>query len=57
MFWRTDCGRGDECECNLAKSAANVRDAKPESDVHSIHPKQRSPLENKGFKDHKVYGL
>ena len=50
MFWRSDCGGGDESEWNLAKSAAIVRDAKPESDVHSILPKQRSPLENTGFK-------
>ena len=35
MFWRSDCGGGDESEWNLAKSAAIVRDAKPESDVHS----------------------
>ena len=33
-FDRGDDG-GDECEMNLAKSAAFVRDAKPESDVHS----------------------
>ena len=32
-----------------AKSAAYVRDAKPEGDVHSNLPKQRSPLENNGF--------
>ena len=50
MFWRSDCGGGDESEWNLAKSAAIVRDAKPESDVHSILPKQRSPVENTGFK-------
>ena len=30
-----------------AKSAAYVRDAKPEGDVHSNLPKQRSPLENR----------
>ena len=30
-----------------AKSAANVRDAKPEGDVHSNLPKQRSPLKNR----------
>ena len=35
MFWRTDCDGGDECGWSLAKSAAFVRDAKPESDVHS----------------------
>ena len=35
MLWRFDCDGGDECEWNLAKSAAFVRDAKPESDVHS----------------------
>ena len=29
-----------------AKSAAYVRDAKPEGDVHSNLPKQRSPLDN-----------
>ena len=39
MFWRSDCGGGDESEWNLAKSAAIVRDAKPESDVHSKLPK------------------
>ena len=32
-----------------AKSAAYVRDAKPEGDVHSNLPKQRSPLEDNGF--------
>ena len=32
-----------------AKSAADVRDAKPEGDVHSNLPKQRSLLENNGF--------
>ena len=30
-----------------AKSAAYVRDAKPEGDVHSNLPKQRPPLENR----------
>ena len=30
-----------------AKSAAYVRDAKPEGDVHSNLPKQRSPLDNR----------
>ena len=55
MFWRSDCGGGDESEWNLAKSAAIVRDAKPESDVHSILPSQRSPLQNNGF--HVVYTL
>ena len=28
-FWRLDCDGGDECESNLARSAALVRDAKP----------------------------
>ena len=32
-----------------AKSAAYVRDAKPEGDVHPDLPKQRSPLENRDF--------
>ena len=40
---------------NLAELAAYVRDVKPESDVHSILPSQRSPLENNGF--HVVYIL
>ena len=34
---------------NLAELAAYVRDVKPGSDVHSILPNQRSPLENKGY--------
>ena len=34
---------------NLAELAAYVRDVKPESDVHSSLPNQRSPLENNGF--------
>ena len=34
---------------NLAELAAYVRDVKPESDVHSNLPKQRSPLEDNGF--------
>ena len=35
---------------NLAELAAYVRDVKPESDVHSNFPNQRSPLEkNNGF--------
>ena len=38
-IWKFDCDGGDECECDRAKSAAIVRDAKPESDVHSILPK------------------
>ena len=47
MLWRFDCNGGDECEWCHAKSAAYVRDAKPEGDVHSNLPKQRSPLENR----------
>ena len=50
-----DCDGGDECEGSLARSAAFVLDVKPESDVHSILPSQRSPLENNGF--HVVYIL
>ena len=34
---------------NLAELAAYVRDVKPESDVHSNLPKQKSPLEDNGF--------
>ena len=44
-----DCDGGDECKSNLAGSAAFVRDVKPGSDVHSILPNQRSPLENKVY--------
>ena len=47
MLWRFDCNGGDECEWCHAKSAAYVRDAKPEGDVHSNLPKQRSPLDNR----------
>ena len=35
---------------NLAELAAYVRDVKPESDVHSNLPKQRSFLDNTVFK-------
>ena len=44
-----DCDGGDECKSNLAGSAASVRDVKPESDVHSILPNHRSPLEYKVY--------
>ena len=36
-------------EGRLARSAAIFLDVKPESDVHSILPNQRSPLENKVY--------
>ena len=38
MFWKSDCGGGDDCECNPARTAAIVRGVKPESDAHSIFP-------------------
>ena len=49
IFGGFDRDGGDECKSNLAGSAAFARDVKPGSDVHSIIPNQRSPLENKGY--------
>ena len=49
IFGGFDRDGGDECKSNLAGSAAFARDVKPGSDVHSILPNQRSPLENKGY--------
>ena len=49
IFGGFDRDGGDECKSNLGGSAAFARDVKPGSDVHSILPNQRSPLENKGY--------
>ena len=49
IFGGFDRDGGDECKSNLARSAAFARDVKPGSDVHSILPNQRPPLENKGY--------
>ena len=49
IFGGFDRDGGDECKSNLAGSAAFARDVKPGSDVHSILPNQRSPLENTGY--------
>ena len=49
MFWRFELPWRGRMLKYLAELAAYVRDVKPDSDVHSNLPKQRSPLEDNGF--------